>query len=189
MIQLDPPVQMSVNENFYIYLYLSDGGHPYDRTSVVPVLLGSDLRTLVESSASPGESFCMTDKGWDDFYDYDDPSGYQNTGNFCIKAHSIYNPVGINESDIDKKSFIIRQNAPNPFSSNTVFNYVLEHHSEVQLLVYDQSGRLIANIINEHQDAGEHSIRWEASGLGNGVYIYTLIVGNESESGRMVLIK
>ncbi|MCK4312160.1 MAG: hypothetical protein KAW88_05440, partial [Candidatus Cloacimonetes bacterium] len=95
-IDLDTVVTLSDGEDFYVYLSLSDGGHPYDRTSEVPVLLGAQYRTIVLSSASPGESYYKSGDDWLDFYDYDDPSGYQNTGNFCIKALSIDGSGGMN---------------------------------------------------------------------------------------------
>ena len=85
-VDLDSSVNLQEGDNFYVYLYLSDGGHPYDRTSDVPVLLGARYRTIVESSAQPGESFYKSGDQWVDFTTYDDPSGFDGTGNFCIKA-------------------------------------------------------------------------------------------------------
>ncbi|MBN1198194.1 MAG: hypothetical protein JXA23_02500 [Bacteroidales bacterium] len=85
-IDLDQFVQMTEGNDFYLYLSLSAGGYPYDRTSDVPVLLGADYRTIVESSASENESFYKTGAEWLDFYDYNDPSGFQHSGNFCVKA-------------------------------------------------------------------------------------------------------
>ena len=113
---LSDGVHLTAGNDFYIYLSLSEGGHPYDRTSVVPVLLGADSKTLVESAANPGESYYMTAKGWEDFYYYNDPSGYQHTGNFCIKALTVFDPLGVGESN-DAPGFELRQNAPNPFSN------------------------------------------------------------------------
>ncbi len=189
IIPLDPPIQLSEGEDFYLYVSLSDGGHPYDRTSIVPVLLGADSKTLVESSANPGESYYMINKGWQDFYYYDDPSGYLNTGNFCLKAYSINNPVGIGESQNEEKTFILKQNAPNPFSVSTSFSYVLQEASNVQLMVLDQSGRLIKTIVNQYQGAGEYKINWNAGNLDNGVYIYKIVVNDKSESGRMIFMR
>ncbi len=95
-IELDTSVDLEDGDNFYIYLNLSTGGHPYDRTSEVPVLLGASYRTVVESSANPAESYYKSGDDWLDFYDYDDPSGFQNTGNFCIKALTISGSSGTN---------------------------------------------------------------------------------------------
>ena len=92
-IELDNPVIIPDGEDFYVYLYLSEGGIPYDRTSDVPVLLGASTRAIVPSTANPGESYYNEGKGWSDFYDYVDPSGFQNTGNFCIKALSVHTEI------------------------------------------------------------------------------------------------
>ncbi|MBI9036911.1 MAG: T9SS type A sorting domain-containing protein [Bacteroidales bacterium] len=112
-IDIGESVELETGDDFYIYLELSDGGHPYDRTSDVPVLLGASYRTIVESSANPGESYYHDGSDWVDFYDYDDPSGFLNTGNFCIKglsekSHSIklinnqiLDPSGNNNGRID----------------------------------------------------------------------------------------
>ena len=88
-IDLPSPVSLSEGDDFYIYLYLSDGGMPYDRTSDVPVLLGGGTKTIVESTANPEESYYKEGGSWHDFYDYDNPSGFQNTGNFCIKGMAV----------------------------------------------------------------------------------------------------
>jgi C1A family cysteine protease len=85
-IDLDVFVPVAAGEEFYVYLTLSDGGYPYDRTSDVPVLLGANYRTVVESFASEDESYYRIEDEWLDFYNYEDPSGFQHTGNFCVKA-------------------------------------------------------------------------------------------------------
>ncbi|MFO7614051.1 MAG: lectin like domain-containing protein [Bacteroidales bacterium] len=95
-INLDESVFMTEGEDFYVYLELSDGGYAYDRTSDVPVLLGASYRTIVESSASEDESYYLYNGEWLDFYDFDDPSGFLNTGNFCIKV--LANMTGMNVS-------------------------------------------------------------------------------------------
>jgi C1A family cysteine protease len=88
-IDLDDAVSLNQSDDFYVYLELSDGGYAYDRTSDVPVLLGASYRTIVESSAIPDESYYQVNGQWLDFYDYNDPSGYQHTGNFCVKALAV----------------------------------------------------------------------------------------------------
>lgn len=79
-IDLDTPILLDAGKDFYVYVSFSDGGHPIDHTSDVPVLLGADYRTIVESFAKPGESYYRLDGNWYDL------TGYDATGNFCIKA-------------------------------------------------------------------------------------------------------
>lgn len=86
-IDLIPAVSLAAGDDFYVYLQLSSGGQPYDRTSDVPVLLGASYRTIVESAANPGESYYWSGTAWQDLYDRDlgNPTWNQ-TANFCIKA-------------------------------------------------------------------------------------------------------
>ncbi len=86
-IDLDYPVSFQANEDFYIYVSLSSGGHPIDRTSEVPVLLGGSSRTIVKSKANPGESFYKERSTWQDLYNYEfENPTWDKTANFCIKA-------------------------------------------------------------------------------------------------------
>ncbi len=79
-IDLTTPLMFTGGDDFYVYVEFSSGGHPYDRTSDVPVLLGASYRVIVESSASPGESYYFDGAAWQDLYSFND------TANFCIKA-------------------------------------------------------------------------------------------------------
>jgi C1A family cysteine protease len=79
-VDLPEKISLTNGDEFYIYLWLSDGGHPYDRTSEVPVLLGQRGRVMVHSAANPDESFYKTGSTWEDLYTFND------TANFCIKG-------------------------------------------------------------------------------------------------------
>jgi len=86
-IDLDSPVSVDSGNDFYVYVSLSSCGHPYDRTSDVPVLLGAKYRTIVSSSAHPGESYYYDGAAWQDLHDLD------TTANFCIKALAVGSPA------------------------------------------------------------------------------------------------
>ena len=83
-INLDDSVLLTSGDDFYIYLDLSAGGHPFDRTSDVPVLLGSSSRVIVESAAVPGQSYYKSGSVWLDLTDSN--VEYPETANFCIKG-------------------------------------------------------------------------------------------------------
>jgi len=87
-VDFDPTANLTAGNDFYVYLDLSQGGQPYDRTSDVPVLLGASYRTVVQSTASAGESYYKSGGSWHDFYDFDDGQWSQ-SGNFCMKALTI----------------------------------------------------------------------------------------------------
>ncbi len=194
-VDLEQDVQLGTGEDFFIHLSLSDGGHPYDRSSVVPVLLGSDQRTLVESSASEGESFYKQDDEWLDFYFYDDPSGYQNTGNFCIKGLTVIDSlVGIGQNIQENMLVANLSNFPNPFIKKTTITFNLNSNSYVDLNIYDNSGRLVAVLSNENLAEGTHKFEWnglDINGLRveSGIYLCTLICEGSSENIKLVILE
>lgn len=79
-VDLEAPVTLDPGQKFYVSVKLSRGGQAFDRTSNVPVLLGSTGRVTVPSVANPGESFYRKDGAWVDL------TTLNKTANFCIKA-------------------------------------------------------------------------------------------------------
>ena len=192
-IDLDSAIEFTQGDDFYVYLYLSDGGQPYDRTSIVPVLLcGNDSKTLVPSSANPEESFYKDGSDWVDFYYYDDPSGHQNTGNFCIKAITTGDPMTSIGKTIDDFNNDMSQNYPNPFAAETTISYYLSENSDIRLGVFDIMGREIAVLVNDRQISGQHNVTWNGR-INNGeaaepgMYIYKLEVNDKVASTRRML--
>jgi C1A family cysteine protease len=197
-IDLDSMILLNEDDDFYIDLYLSSGGHPYDRSSVVPVLLGASYTgTLVESSASPGESYYMENGEWLDFYNYDDPTWTAGgTGNFCIKGLTVLDPsTGLPVIQTDSPcTFCLEQNYPNPFNPATAIRYRLNNTVKVVLAVYNPRGEKIRTLVNHVQNAGEHTIDWDGTDdrgfpVGSGLYIYRITAGDKIDSKKMMLIR
>ena len=89
-IDLTEPQFLGAGNEFYVYLKLSQGGMPFDRTSEVPVLLISrSFLTIVSSTSNPGESFYWDGVQWQDMYYYEDPGWPSGTANLCIKALTV----------------------------------------------------------------------------------------------------
>ncbi len=96
--------------------------------------------------------------------------------------------VGVDD-DIVANNFNLEQNYPNPFNPSTTIKYTLGERSAVTLKVYDVLGNEVANLVNTTQEAGQHSINFNASSLASGLYIYTLNTGNFTSSKKMMLLK
>jgi hypothetical protein len=111
----------------------------------------------------------------------------------CGGSSSIYTnstAVGVEEDENELPSeFSLHQNYPNPFNPVTKIGYSLNKSGLVRLNVYDVLGRLVKTLINQHQDAGNHSVEFDAGGIASGTYIYTISVNNFITSKKMVLVK
>ena len=86
-------------------------------------------------------------------------------------------------------NFILSQNYPNPFNPATIIGYRLPSAGHVTLKVYDGLGREVTTLIDERQDAGGHSIVFNAAGLPTGVYFYRLQAGTRCEVRKLILLK
>jgi hypothetical protein len=120
-IDLDTPLHLVQGDEFFVYLALSAGGHPYDRTSDVPVLLGASYRVIVESSAEPDQSFYRSGGVWEDLYYFND------TANFCIKALTVAEPVLKYDFPDGLPEGILPPGAPTPMTleiASGIENYV-----------------------------------------------------------------
>ena len=78
---------------------------------------------------------------------------------------------------------------PNPFNPTTTIRYALAEAGQVELTVYDLSGKVAATLANGWSDAGEHQAIFDGTGLASGIYLYRLQVGALEAGGKMVLMK
>jgi bacillolysin len=99
------------------------------------------------------------------------------------------------EPVIVPKTTLLEQNYPNPFNPTTVINWQLSKGSDVLLKVYDILGNEIGTLVNEFQNAGQHSITFNpqlitgGKHLTSGIYFYQLKAGNYLQTRKMVLLK
>lgn len=85
--------------------------------------------------------------------------------------------------------FTLGQNYPNPFNPSTNIGFTIADFGRVRIAVYDLLGREVAVLVNEHKAPGTYSIRFDASGLSSGVYLYRLTRGRFVQTRKMVVIK
>jgi hypothetical protein len=85
--------------------------------------------------------------------------------------------------------FSLDQNYPNPFNPATTIRYTLPEAGYVRIAVFNTLGQQVAVIADGRQDAGEKTASFDAGALPGGVYVYRLLAGTHSASGKMVLLK
>lgn len=90
--------------------------------------------------------------------------------------------------------FELAQNYPNPFNPTTVIRFrvgaIHELPVQVRVAVYDVLGREVAVLVDGWMPAGEHQVRFDASGLSSGVYVYALTTSDSQRIiKRMTLVR
>ena len=95
--------------------------------------------------------------------------------------------VGVEDLVIANKGYKLMQNTPNPVANSTQISFELPKSTEISLVIYDITGRIVATPVNkEHLQAGLNSIDIDGSNLQAGLYYYTLTNNEVSISKRMV---
>ena len=98
--------------------------------------------------------------------------------------------IGINTiSESVPEQFILNQNYPNPFNPVTHLEFGISKLGFVSLNVYDMLGKEVKTLVNESLLPGIYRYDFDASGLANGIYFYTLNAGGYSDTKKMLLIK
>ncbi|MEN8226244.1 MAG: T9SS type A sorting domain-containing protein, partial [Bacteroidota bacterium] len=185
-LELDPFWDVFFREALYPFLTVVRG---YDETTFSwetenNVLLDVDIPILVngeeqivemtdgEGSAAilPGDALVIDPKQW-----------------ILMAPPSIITSVedGISTG----QDYQLEQNYPNPFSSLTTIRFSIPESQLVNLRVYDIYGNVVADLVNELQSSGDHTMTFDGSKLANGTYFYRLQADDYVQIRRFVLIK
>jgi len=103
--------------------------------------------------------------------------------------------LGINDNESQlPNEFMLEQNFPNPFNPETTINYTLPEASNVKVSIFNIMGEEIALLINENQEAGYRSVRWNGTDISGrkvsgGMYLYRIQAGSFTKTRKMVLLK
>ncbi|MBN2541604.1 T9SS type A sorting domain-containing protein [bacterium] len=125
-------------------------------------------------------------------------------GSYCDVGSNMIDPpyafsFWVVSSDITEKpstplSFDVFQNYPNPFNSLTTIVFSLAENEQVNLEVFDITGRRTKTLIDSYRKAGIHVIRWDGTDADgdpapSGLYFYKLTAGDNSAMKKMWLIR
>ena len=100
-----------------------------------------------------------------------------------------FTATGVQEDESVPLSFSLGQNYPNPFNAQTKISYSLPKASNARLDIFNLLGQKIETLFEGHQQAGEHSVAWDASGFSSGIYFYKLVAGDKVFTKRMTVVK
>ena len=97
-----------------------------------------------------------------------------------------------------QENFQLLQNFPNPFNPSTTIEFSITNSVEtlhatslqhVTLTIYDILGNEIATLLNEEKSPGIYKIKFNATALASGNYIYQIKAGSYIHSRKMILLK
>lgn len=179
-VDLPELIGIPEGDDFYIALELDNGGHPFDRTSEVPVLLcAQNTRTVVYSTASPGESFYLDSAGnWVDFYAEGDDF-WQYSGNFTIKAIMDYGMdpgIGISSNPTIEMNVY-----PQPVQRVASFR-LTGAKGEGMLRIASISGQVVRTVELE----GRTEVQVDMTALPAGLYVYQVSTLYGNYSGKLI---
>ena len=90
--------------------------------------------------------------------------------------------------------FKLYQNYPNPFSSQTTFQYDVAEATSVKIYIYNTLGQLVKTIDRGDNGVGTHTVEWDGKNddgdtLSSGVYFYQLRTKDFNKTMKMLLVK
>ncbi len=106
-----------------------------------------------------------------------------------------FNPVALNSTpangtvyrfaqvisgiDENEKIFSYATLFPNPANENSTLAYNVKNSGDVSVIITDAQGRIISNVDQGNQVAGNYRYDVNSSGLSNGIYFVTLVSGGQ----------
>ena len=140
----------------------------------VPITVNSEPQTVIMTNGqgtlvlSPEDELVVDPNGW------------------ILMAAPIITSVEDEQVSYDYK---LEQNYPNPFNPETTIRFSLKEYSSMKLVIYDSKGEEVIKLLDENMNAGEHSVKWNATGYSSGVYFYRLILDSKIKTMKMLYLK
>ena len=112
-----------------------------------------------------------------------------NTYSYLIEAIDIvgyafpYGPIEVTGDVVLETAF------PNPFNPSFVVPFELYSSKDVNVKLYDMSGKVVRNIASGLHSAGNYEYRVNCNDLSSGVYILRTVIDENPSSQKMLLVK
>lgn len=110
---------------------------------------------------------------------------------------AINNPIALSGDAASPEKMILKGNYPNPFNSETTINYQIKEIGNIQLEIYDLTGRHIKTLVNSIHNPGSYAARWDASNesghvVASNMYLYRITFTTAgkmfTQVGKMLLM-
>ena len=99
---------------------------------------------------------------------------------------------GADDAEIPESFYL--SSGPNPFNPRIVIRFGLPRAGHASLVVYDIRGRRVARLLDEHLEAGHHTVAWpgrdgDGRQVASGVYFVRFQGAGETRVERVTLVK
>lgn len=105
-----------------------------------------------------------------------------------IPQEFLVTPVSGIQNEIPN-SFYLQQNFPNPFNPITTIKFGVVKSGSVQIKVYDAAGRIVDELVNNSFAPGSYEVKWDAAKYSSGIYFYSIVTNDFTQTKKMVLVK
>lgn len=111
-------------------------------------------------------------------------------GNHVIKFGTSWIQWKIsNKNDTKDFTYELNRNYPNPFNPTAIISYQLQIDGLVNIKVYDILGKVVADLVNENQVAGNYQLEFNGSNLPSGTYFFNIVSNNFTKVKKMILLR
>jgi hypothetical protein len=123
-------------------------------------------------------------------YVYRVTAGYDGGESRLSDSVSVHVPASAADTrDGLPREFALDPCRPNPFNPSTVVEFDVPHSSHVRILVFDVLGRRVMDLLDATVAAGHHSVIWDCSSCGSGLYWVAMQTDGFHAARKAVLIR
>ncbi len=169
-----------------------DGSSPYmysDGTSMAcPLVAGvcGLIRNRVPGMSPAQVLDRLVETG--DHVAYDQPIGVK------INAFAALNGLGLSSAGNTVTPALVLSSYPNPFNPVTNLEFRLVEASQVKVGIYDGSGRLVRNLIDESRSAGTIHLQWNGTNdtgarVASGIYFARVNTPSGTVQKKLTMVK
>lgn len=111
-----------------------------------------------------------------------------------IQSIKFENITGVSETQSINKNLQLAGNHPNPFAELTNIEFDISAQGNVEVAIYDNSGKQVQILKCENCPSGRNSMQWDCRDFAktkvpSGIYYYEVRFNNETMSKKMILVK
>jgi uncharacterized Ntn-hydrolase superfamily protein len=116
-------------------------------------------------------------------------SGSDTVSIFWKATVSYFTPTSTDEHPLLPNEFHLFQNYPQPFNPSTTIKYQIPITSKVVLKVFDVLGNEMETLVDQKKSAGMYEVDFDGTELTSGIYFYSLLTKEFTDTKKMILLK